>query len=378
MSPSPPSRIQMSDPDPDPPAEDLVVAANMSVDEDLRLASLRVAAGATLEVDGARIVVEGDVVVEEGATIESGGDLILVVRGELEQKGTLRAGENLVLVGHEDQLPTPEALAEAETEHDIGVESPEAADDSLPDEWRLIGELEAGHVSPTTRAATGKKGRRGGTIFISTGRRALLGPRAGLPRRIFNVRNGEAGEDLAGCDQTGGNGGRGGKVFLYASGWRLKNIDFVGGNGGRGGDAIGAGCADGDENSGGRGEKPGSFKLRASRYIVVDGDVTIDGFHAGHGGHADIGGAPTTTVHAIGGDAASIEGYRVAATGLTFATRREPDDAPYGERRHGRQRERLRGDGGGRHVSRWRAPRRPRDSFRRCGRRRDAHQRVAA
>lgn len=306
--------------DPGAQLPDMVVSASTRLDTPVTLGSLHVAAGAVLTVNVDRLVVRGDVILEEGATIESPDRLTLVVEGALDHQGVMRAAGDLVVVSDEARLPTAAELEDSDEHNEVSVDDPQAADADEAETWQLLGDLVAGHVSPRTRASVGKKGRRGGTVFISTGRRALLGPRAGQARRTFEVKNGEEGQPMQGCDVTGGEGGRGGKLFLYATGWRLKNLDIVGGNGGRGGDAFGAGCADGDENRAGDGARPGTMKIRASRYLVVDGRVAIDGFHAGHGGWADITGAPTASVSAMGGDGASIRGYRASASGMTFAT----------------------------------------------------------
>jgi len=318
--------------DKESPVKESIPAA-VDVDNDRVLeadtvGALTVRRGATLTVTTSVLSIHGDLALEEGARIDSAnGDLTLIVTGKIDQQGEISSYGDLVIVDDASRIPSSDELGSEDPSSEVFVEAPEEPPAGDEAEWNFRGELVSGAEwnGATPRSGSlnkGKDGARGSTIFISTGRIARIAPRNGAARRSFEIADGKPGEDRAGCNQLGGRGGRGGKLFLYATALRLNNVDFVGGNGAPGGEAVGADCPDQSKNVGGDGAKPGTFKIRTSRYLVIDGTVTLDGFNAGRGAAAGISGlpgAPGASVGAFGGMGGTVAGYRFNAHGLAFA-----------------------------------------------------------
>lgn len=285
-----------------------------------------VASGATLTVTGTTVEVNGKLTVEEGGAIEGTDEtrLDLVVKGDLEVRGTISSEGHLAMSCRRDLLPTDEELAEGAGSSGFEDAPESSRDKSL--QWTVSGRLETG-TAPSSGSSSaeshggghGDDGADGGTLWIEDPLVELqMKPRQQGQRNVVAAANaGQPGEDVGACGATGGNGGDGGDVLAIIGGpVSIGDVTIRGGDGGRGGNSRASGCPDGTVQRGGDGGKPGRFLIRSEREMTIGGDLRIEGFSAGRGGHAEVTGQagwPGAGVTAIGGDSPQLERRLVSA-----------------------------------------------------------------
>jgi hypothetical protein len=287
-----------------------------------RFGNLVVEDGVHVTIDDDELIVDGDLTVGDGAILEGTQEiLIIIIRGNLEQLGELRSAGHLVVVSDEslapdiDDLETPEVTSGVDIAPAKGVANPRIA-------WNIMGPLVAAWARPLAPppAQKGRRGRRGGAIAVHVRGNLNIRPAAGRPVLNISVPDGQDGENMSGCNVTGGDGGKGGKLRAKVTGGtlRLQDVSFNGGNGGAGGSGTGGPCASGSHNKGGEGGEPGTFRFSASGGAMqVAGSINISGWGGGDGGEAEItgfDGMPGATVATTGGDGGDVEGYSLRAT----------------------------------------------------------------
>lgn len=281
----------------------------------------RVAAGSTLRIDGTELIVDGDFIVERDASVEGlQNPLILIVRGDLTVSGEITSAGHLAVVSDDDSKPTLDDLDADSDENGVDVTVAPAGVVVPARNWNVNGVMAPGHV--------GANGEDGGRLLVNVHGNLNVEPEEEGESLTINVPDGEDGEDAAGCDVQGGDGGKGGHLNITVRGGRLrlKNVTFAGGNGGMGGDAIGTNCASGSHNIAGAGGEGGSFRVAAklAKGFDVDGTITFSGWNSGSGGAASITGAdgePGADVMADGGQGQDVSGRSlIVKPGINYKT----------------------------------------------------------
>jgi hypothetical protein len=300
---------------------------------DTVVGSLTVRPGATLQLLGTRLEVDGDLLIESGGAIKGTQPrLDLIVRKNLMIQGPVESPGHLVLVDDPAKLPSLDRLEQQRDTLTFDVIDGPATAPATLREWRIQAPLRArqsaGAPSPVAPAAAAAgTGRRGGTVYVNFVGNAVVSPGPNQSGQIpWDLQNdGGNGLDQTGCNVVGDDGGLGGNLVMAIEGTLVLNDMLIsGGNGGHGGDAIGdQPCRNGSVNRAGAGGKPGTIHISVARFGLVLGalvlnNVGIVGWDGGAGGDATIigmdgaqAGANGAFVTAKGGPGASLVGRRL-------------------------------------------------------------------
>lgn len=191
-----------------------------------------------LTINGQRLTVGGDLIVEPGGSIigtQSRFDVI--VHKNLDLQGSIQSAGHLVLVNDPALLPSDtelEAPLPDTVENSIGETSEPPPPGANPDPeakvWTISGESIAGaslsargsKVFQRQQTPPSQKGKNGRKTIIqlifALGGQLIFQPPPGQPFRTVQVDNGAAGSDTVGCDVTGGDG-RWRRIPGHSMGW---------------------------------------------------------------------------------------------------------------------------------------------------------------
>lgn len=307
---------------------------------DTVIGSLTVRPGATLQLLGTRLEVDGDLTIEAGGAIRgTQSRLDLIVRKNVTILSSIESQGHLVLVDDPAKVPS---LTRLETERDtvtFDVINGPATPPSSVRQWNIHAPLLAGQSAGAQGAiaasvAMSGAGRSGGTVYINFVGNGIVSPPPNQPGGgplVWPFKNGGDALDLIGCNIAADSGGTGQNLELNVSGTLVMNsVVMTGGDGGAGGDAVATQpCPNGAVNKGGKGGKPGNIHITVERFGLIIGalrlsDVHIRGWNGAPGGKAVItgingaaAGAAGASVTAKGGAGSSLIGRRFHISSLT-------------------------------------------------------------
>lgn len=308
------------------PGPDLVIESNTTLGDEVAH-SLIVRRGAELTVTGSRVEVQGDLLIEQGASIRGTQErLILIIRGDLTQDGAISSAGDLVMVSDPALIKTAEELNAPRDSSEIAVVDGSASTPRSLANWTINGNIATG-VAGT--AAVGSAlissppavdPQQVAQQAVRSGQLSVVGNLTFGPA-IINIADGAQGGNTAQCGARGGNGKEGGnlEIEVFSGTLRINSTTFSGGNGGNGGNSVAGPCANGTTNTGGNGGRPGRFRLSVEQLgfaggFEMQGFVNFTGWSGGHGGDATITGlngaapgAAGANVNAIGGVGNTVE-----------------------------------------------------------------------